>query len=309
VENFYHEMIKTDARNPVQIFLHQGPVNYSVLEHWHRSLEIDYLLDCNVFFWVNGEKKLGKAGDLLLINSRDIHALAAEQHDVLSNGVHGLTLLISYDFLLKLCPEMNDVHFRLEGYPEKQEELKSCCQELVRLQQEKSGEFGYLQCNSIIYRILYLLFTFFKSEKNPMMIHSQKYITRLSRVMDYIRENYQETLTLQEVSAHFGVSKEYLARIFKTYTGSTFKEYLNSVRLDRAFFDVIETDYSMLNIAMRNGFPDVRSFNNSFRKVHGMLPYQFRKEYAGSHPADDGTEVSETRMPQPHIKIFEKPDV
>lgn len=87
VENFYHEIIKTDARNPVQIFLHQGPVNYSVLEHWHRSLEIDYLLDCNVFFWVNGEKKLGKAGDLLLINSRDIHALAAGQHCVFRQGI------------------------------------------------------------------------------------------------------------------------------------------------------------------------------------------------------------------------------
>lgn len=70
---------------------------------------------------------------------------------------------------------------------------------------------------------------------------------------------------------------EYLARDFKKHTGSTFREYLDKVRLNHAFELLYGTDYSMLEVAMMSGFADVRSFIKSFKKEHGMTPYQFKK--------------------------------
>ncbi|MFR6329684.1 MAG: hypothetical protein ACLUOI_13185 [Eisenbergiella sp.] len=57
MEQFYHESFRTTKQFPMQLSLHQG-VNYAVLEHWHRSMEIDYLIDCEVQLLVGRKKCL-----------------------------------------------------------------------------------------------------------------------------------------------------------------------------------------------------------------------------------------------------------
>ena len=39
MEQFYHESFRTTKQFPMQLRLHQGVINYAVLEHWHRSME------------------------------------------------------------------------------------------------------------------------------------------------------------------------------------------------------------------------------------------------------------------------------
>ena len=120
-------------------------------------------------------------------------------------------------------------------------------------------------------------------------------------VLDYVEENYQEPLTLQGVADHFNVSMEYLARILKKYTGNTFKTHLNQVRVSKAFRDLLETDYSILEIAMRSGFPDTRSFINVFRDTYGMTPSQYRKK----NPRRETVKETASAEYPPHIRVVE----
>lgn len=62
MEQFYHESFRTTKQFPMQLRLHQGVINYAVLEHWHRSMEIDYLIDCEVQLMVSGKKNAGAVG-------------------------------------------------------------------------------------------------------------------------------------------------------------------------------------------------------------------------------------------------------
>ena len=145
--------------------------------------------------------------------------------------------------------------------------------------------------------MLYLLFTYFKQVKNQAIIKSQKYMERIQKVMNYVEEHYQEPVTLCQVAAHFNLSMEYLARDFKKHTGSTFREYLDKVRLNHAFELLYGTDYSMLEVAMMSGFADVRSFIKSFKKEHGMTPYQFKK----SNKTGTSDRNGESFADYPHI--------
>lgn len=61
------------------------------------------------------------------------------------------------------------------------------------------------------------------------------------------------------------------------YTGSTFLTYLNSIRLNSAFKQVMSTDLSIITIAENNGFANVKSLNKLFKETYGLTPSAYRK--------------------------------
>ncbi len=125
MEQFYHESFRTTKQFPMQLRLHQGVINYAVLEHWHRSMEIDYLIDCEVQLMVSGKKTLVQSEEIILINSGDIHALWPERKiGRTQDELFGASIFISYEFLKEICPQFDEVCFVLEGNEEKKEELK-----------------------------------------------------------------------------------------------------------------------------------------------------------------------------------------
>lgn len=302
MNSFYHETFDMNKQNPMEIYLHRGNVNYIITEHWHKTLEMDYILDTGAYVWINGEKKYIEPGGMVLINSGDIHAIeAAGEVSGSEDTLHAASMFISYEYIQELCPEIDNITFDLGGNEEKFLELRNIFEEYMKLYFAEKTEYSYLKINALANQILYLLFTYFKCEKNPNMVRNQKYIDRLRKVMDYMEEHYGEPLTMQDVAEHFNVSMEYMAKVFKTYSGNTFKESLNKIRLSKAFYELLETENSMLEIAMHNGFPDVRSFNNTFKKEYGMTPFQYKKERAKSR----GAKSKESLMEQPFVRILE----
>lgn len=75
----------------------------------------------------------------------------------------------------------------------------------------------------------------------------------------------------------FYFSKEYFARFFKKNTGMTFVQYLTKYRIQKARFQLIHSDASMLDIALDNGFCDDRRFILAFKSQYGITPFQYRK--------------------------------
>lgn len=288
MDTLYHEVFETDPNHPTQLLLHQGEVNYVILEHWHKDLELDYFLegdlpaDFGADIWVNGRKFFAGSGSLTLINSGQIHALTPTRQIANSSGqVLAASLIISYDFLRALCPDIDNILFVLEGHDQALAKLKALFHELIELHCGEHSEYLHIQTTAIAMQMIYLLLSSFAKKKNECMLHSQKYIDRLTKVMDYMKENYAKPLTLHGVAEHFSVSEQYLSKIFKSYTGNNFKRYLSKIRLEKAYPDVIRSDYSMMEIAMQSGFSDVRSFISVFKSTYGMPPMQYRKACAG----------------------------
>ncbi len=271
--DYFHEQIKLQKNIPAQIVIHTVDGYYNVPKHWHRSLELDYMIHAGTLIYLNGHDFFEKDGYLLVANSGAIHSIKATTLEYLD----AISVIISYDFLKEVYPDMDQIIFDVPQDHEKALEIKSAMAHLWELHKMENDEFLYLKSNETIYHVLYLPFKYFRKDRRlAASAHTEKYIERFKGITEYINENYKENLTLESVAQYCGLSREYLARSFKKYMGSTFKQYLDCVRISNAYKLLMNTDLSVLEVALENGFNDSRTFIKAFKAVYGETPHKYR---------------------------------
>jgi len=110
------------------------------------------------------------------------------------------------------------------------------------------------------------------------------------RAIDYINEHYKEDLMLETLSSTLGFSPNYFGSMFKKYTGMGFREYLNKVRMEKAYKLLINTNLKIYEIATEVGIPNYRYFISVFQKHFGITPKQVR---GGSNIYNNEVNVNE----------------
>ena len=100
---------------------------------------------------------------------------------------------------------------------------------------------------------------------------------RLNEITEYIEQNYSEAISLSRLSAHFGLSVSYIARLFRKELGQTPSAYVNVVRVSAASTLLTETDLSVTEIAEKTGFSDVYYFSRVFKKIVGCSPIKMKR--------------------------------
>ncbi len=95
-------------------------------------------------------------------------------------------------------------------------------------------------------------------------------------MLQYIREHYKEKLTMQDVTAALNYSETFLNKRFKKQMGTTFNEYLNRFRIQKAMELLNAGGLSVSDVSWECGIHDYKYFNVVFRKYIGCSP----KEYA-----------------------------
>ena len=86
-----------------------------------------------------------------------------------------------------------------------------------------------------------------------------------------------EPCTLKSMAAELGYHPTYISRYFSKIVGIPFYEYVQSVKIDRACYLLMNTKDSVLSIAISCGFTTLSSFNRTFRIVKGMTPREYRQ--------------------------------
>ena len=112
---------------------------------------------------------------------------------------------------------------------------------------------------------------------SPEEIRHYRKLNRLSTITDYIRENYTKELSLEMVADRFGYSPSYLSRMFRKYAQTNYKTYLQNVRIEYGFQELANTDHTIGEIALNNGFPNQKAFTREFKKKYGILPSEYRR--------------------------------
>lgn len=98
----------------------------------------------------------------------------------------------------------------------------------------------------------------------------------IREAMQYISQHYMDKLTLEEVADCVHLSASYFSSLFKEICGSSFKEYLNMVRIEESKRLLANTEYSVMDIAIATGFSDQNYFTKVFKKCTGLTPTEFR---------------------------------
>lgn len=112
--------------------------------------------------------------------------------------------------------------------------------------------------------------------------------TMIRRVLDQLRNNYQEKLSPGDLAREQGLTPRHVQRRFKAATGKTLQQALQEIRLDKARKLLSETPLSISEIAMETGFSDINRFPGYFRKRYGCTPRAYRRNL--SEDKDHGKE-------------------
>ena len=99
---------------------------------------------------------------------------------------------------------------------------------------------------------------------------------RLEQVRIYCACNYMRPISLDELSRHVGMNKSSFCTFMRRHTGLSPSEYVNQMRLERAKEKLIQTDYTISEIAADCGFQTVTYFNRLFRARYGYPPSSLR---------------------------------
>ena len=98
----------------------------------------------------------------------------------------------------------------------------------------------------------------------------------VEKVIDYIEENLEKEINLDNISKNIGYSKFYLNRIFTEYTGITIYKYLQKRRLTMAAEKLVKTDKPIMQIAYEAGYDTQQSFSFAFKQEYLYPPKIYR---------------------------------
>jgi len=108
-------------------------------------------------------------------------------------------------------------------------------------------------------------------------------INYLTDVIDYIEEHITSNITIGELTRIVFLSRRNLENKFREATGTSIYQFILDKKMDYITHELLNTDKSLLDIAIDIGFKDVRSLYRNFKKYKGDTPTSFRKKFSGKN--------------------------
>lgn len=109
--------------------------------------------------------------------------------------------------------------------------------------------------------------------------HEQKKDERLTAILSYIHKNYM-TVSLEELSEEFFLSKPYLSKYIKEQSGQTFVEIVKGIKMQKARGLLKKSGMTVESVAGSVGYESPEHFSREFKKTHGVTPLQYRVKQA-----------------------------
>ncbi|PCE64724.1 AraC family transcriptional regulator [Sediminicola luteus] len=116
---------------------------------------------------------------------------------------------------------------------------------------------------------------------NPMdqTQNFSKNLEKINKVYEYVFQNIQEGIKLEEAASVINMAPSSFCRFFKKKTKVTFMEYVKSVRVGIAAKLLAETDKQITQICFECGYNNLANFNHYFKKSMGKTPSEYRKSF------------------------------
>ena len=103
----------------------------------------------------------------------------------------------------------------------------------------------------------------------------------IAKAKDFIKDQFREPICLKTVADHVFLSEAYLSRLFHRVEGVTFSNYLQVVRIEESKKLLVQTDWSVTQVALSVGFNSLSYFNRFFRNLEACTPRQYRERHSG----------------------------
>jgi AraC-like DNA-binding protein/mannose-6-phosphate isomerase-like protein (cupin superfamily) len=259
--------------------LESGPVFES---HWHDQFQLLYFEQGEALIHCNSHPYEVKPGDLVIINSNEIHYGETRcQHLVYYIVKVDLNFLLSshVDFCqTKYISPLLQGQIRFQNHITQDDQLAEQVQQIVKeyTHQDTGCE---LAIKARIYQILVLLLRHYQQERFHKNMHERqpKNLHQLRTVLEYVDQHYNETISLSQLASLSNMSSQHFCRIFKSITGKRPVDYINYLRINKAVTLLSKSDFNISEIAMAVGIDDSNYFSRLFKKYQKTSPSAIRK--------------------------------
>jgi AraC-like DNA-binding protein/quercetin dioxygenase-like cupin family protein len=231
-----------------------------------------------------GQRKMPfQAGDLFVIGAELPHVFKANQtpHDLLITSVFFAEDSLGQGFFR--LPELYDIqrflHASKRGIQIGAAHSETLADQIRDFQRTKGPEriIGLLT----LLQQLSQQWQFGEEVGLPATESEQDYVSgsyyRLQRVFQYIADNFDRTISLEEVARLTHLNKYTFSRYFKKITHKSFVNYLNEFRIGVACRLLRRPNYSIAQISMHCGFNNLSHFYRQFKKYMRCTPKEYRK--------------------------------
>ena len=129
----------------------------------------------------------------------------------------------------------------------------------------------------------------------------QRSYSRLEPALDYLYQNYQHPITIDELAAQVNLSISRFSALFRKEFHTSPVAYLLAHRLHQSCILLQATDMTVAEIAFACGFENLSNFNRQFRELNGCTPTAYRNEARAireeqTHVQDERSRMFETWM-------------
>lgn len=246
----------------------------SIAPHHHNEIELLFIREGRFPCTVGEERLVLGRGEMLFINSRVPHSTRPEsaKYDMIQIDSDSLLFAMSPKAISALLASGGkDFHlFTRSDAAEFAFLFDSVFSELSR---NGGGKNQFLLgalhmiCARLISRRLIA---------NPDELVGSKKLEKLGAALSHISENYASQITVPELAAMCNLNTAYFCELFKSATGKTAIDFINTLRVRRAEELITTADMNMTEIALSLGFSSPSYFDRVFRKINGSSPREFR---------------------------------
>jgi AraC-like DNA-binding protein len=103
---------------------------------------------------------------------------------------------------------------------------------------------------------------------------------RINVIFNFIKNNFREQITLEEVSDIANMTVPSFCRYFKKITNKTFTQFVNEYRIIHSQKLLAEQPMSITEICYESGFNNFSYFNRTFKEYTQKSPSEYRKEFS-----------------------------
>ena len=112
---------------------------------------------------------------------------------------------------------------------------------------------------------------------NVFQYNDVKHLDVIYKATDYLRRNFMNKITLDDVASHVYLSPTYFSKIFKDEMKCNFNTYLNRLRIEQSKKLLFQQNVRLADIAGLSGFEDQSYYSKVFKKLTGVTPKKFRE--------------------------------
>ncbi len=234
--------------------------------HWHDYFELEIVLAGEGEHIYNNTKYMLSRGSIYLMSYYDFHELSAQE------DMQILKLQFNENVLQK---QLNDFLFLSHN--------RFCCSvdeneilhiiklfDILKREESRGGLFSEILIKNLIAEIIITVIRNSSQNGNTVIP------SLLQSAVAYIRNNFREPLSLEQIAKHCNVTPNYLGVQFTKKMGISFSDYLNTVRLRYACNLLDSTDLTVKEIAFASGYNSVEYFGYIFKKMLGTSPLNYK---------------------------------